>query len=185
MSIIGTTELRSTDRREMGGAQKPSEVKERKHEEILVVENAQLKPLLETRRQKLQDAQRFMGTVNAFAESEVVQEDTTLGAGDEVIRALGRHFLAVLKSTDTRGETILLEIATQVAATNFLAQIISTWTNDSESDNTLTSVYERIRKSENQSVAGQWRALTRKFAQAKHVDAQQLDDSCNRERIKL
>ncbi|KAH9924774.1 uncharacterized protein B0H18DRAFT_1011140, partial [Fomitopsis serialis] len=200
----------------------------KKREEILVKENAQLKALLETRRQELQDAQRFMRTVDTFAESEVVQEvrslnteifnlarsiadqatpnqdqHTVLGAEDDVIRALGHPFLAVLKSTDTRGDTILVEIATQVAVTNFLARIISTWTNDSESDNVLTSVYERIRKSgkhlsastqfavdlensaENQSVVGQWRALTRKFAQAEHLDAEQLDDSCSRELAKL
>ncbi|KAH9839851.1 uncharacterized protein C8Q71DRAFT_465358 [Rhodofomes roseus] len=175
-----------------------------KTQEILHQENTQLKALLETRRQELQDAQRFMGTVDTVAESEVVQEVDSLNAEtfnlarsmadqaspdpnqnaqhdaiERATTALGSPFVAVLKSTDTRGDTILLEIAIRVAATHFLSQTICTWTTSPEDDGILASVYEKIRSSENQSVVGQWRALTRTFAQDK-LDMQQLEDDCNR-----
>ncbi|TFY65070.1 hypothetical protein EVJ58_g2216 [Rhodofomes roseus] len=175
-----------------------------KTQEILHQENTQLKALLETRRQELQDAQRFMGTVDTVAESEVVQEVDSLNAEtfnlarsmadqaspdpnqnaqhdaiERATTALGSPFVAVLKSTDTRGDTILLEIAIRVAATHFLSQIICTWTTSPEDDGILACVYEKIRSSENQSVVGQWRALTRTFAQDK-LDMQQLEDDCNR-----
>ncbi|KAH9924776.1 uncharacterized protein B0H18DRAFT_1119792 [Fomitopsis serialis] len=181
-----------------------------KHTETLVKENTQLGELLETRRQELQDAQRFMGTEDTFAESEVVQEvhglnteifnlarsmadgavpvqnkDMKRAASEEIIHALGRPFVSVLESTDPQGDTILLEIAIQAAATRFLAWIISTWTRKAESDSVLSSIYERIRRSENQSVAGQWRALTRKFAQAEQVSARQQEDSYRQKLVTL
>ncbi|TFY65074.1 hypothetical protein EVJ58_g2218 [Rhodofomes roseus] len=176
-----------------------------RREEALVKENAQLRTLLETRRRELQDAQHFMGTVDTYSESEVVEEVRSLnaeifslvraiadgaepdqdphalaGAEEDVVRAVGQPFHGMLKSTDTRGDTILLEVAMQAAAAGYLAWIIRTWLMNAEGDSILASVYKGIRDAENQSVAGQWRALTRKFAQVLRLGSQQLEDQCNK-----
>ncbi|KZT65647.1 hypothetical protein DAEQUDRAFT_759245 [Daedalea quercina L-15889] len=180
-------------------------------EEALSKENEQLKSLLETRRRELQDAQHFLGTVDSFAESEVVQEVQGLSAEifnlarsmsdaktcpdheqeaqrraeGALMDVLGSPLLSLLKSTDVNADAVLLEIATQVVATAFFAEIVSTWTNDSGSDKIFTSVYESIRRSENQSVAGQWRALTRKFAQGEQLSGQQIEGYCGERFVDL
>lgn len=130
--------------------------------------------MLETRRRELHDAQRFMGTVDAFSEGDVVQHvrdlnaeifslaqslsgtqakashlnDRTKGkAAEALASALGRPLLEMLTFVDTHGDTVLLEVSTQVIATNILSWMISTWTNDPESDQLFASVYERIQNS--------------------------------------
>ncbi|EPT00723.1 hypothetical protein FOMPIDRAFT_1049489 [Fomitopsis schrenkii] len=172
----------------------------------------ELLALLETRRRELHDAQRFMGTVDAFSEGDVVQHvrdlnaeifslaqslsgtqakashlnDRTKGkAAEALASALGRPLLEMLTFVDTHGDTVLLEVSTQVIATNILSWMISTWTNDPESDQLFASVYERIQNSESQSVAGQWRALTRKSAQAEYIGGPQLEDHCTERLVTL
>ncbi|EPT00713.1 hypothetical protein FOMPIDRAFT_1016335 [Fomitopsis schrenkii] len=154
----------------------------RYQEEVRMNEYDQMKALLEARRQELHDAQRFMGTADTVAESEIVQEfrdlnteifnlaqsmsDAKVRSGHEReqrkaaedLRAIGifsDKFLDILRSADLRGDTVLLEIAMQEAA--------------SRGDSFFMSVYKRIRNSENQSVAGQWRALTRKSAEDRYL----------------
>ncbi|KAH9839846.1 uncharacterized protein C8Q71DRAFT_465102 [Rhodofomes roseus] len=179
------------------------------HEATLLEEVTHLKTLLEDRRQELKDAQRFMGTMDTFAESDVVREVHSLNteifnlarsiadnasqhsptqiqaserdAAETTIHILGRHFATMLESTDTRGDTILLEIAIQVVVTGFLYEVVSAWTIGHDGNGILASVYGRIRAYENQSVAGQWRALTRKFAQDKHINPAQMEEILTRD----
>lgn len=175
---------------------------------MITNECQQLKDLLDVRRQELKDAHRFMGTVDAASESDVVEEVRGLNAEifnlarsiaerasphaydqttrSDAERVLADHntleaFFSFFKSTEVRGDA-MLEVAMQVVATRFLAEIVSAWTGHAESDAAFSMAYERIQLSgepsasprlplsehimhtEKQSVAGQWRALTRKFA---------------------
>lgn len=134
----------------------------------------QMKALLEARRQELHDAQRFMGTADTVAESEIVQEfrdlnteifnlaqsmsDAKVRSGHEReqrkaaedLRAIGifsDKFLDILRSADLRGDTVLLEIAMQEAASRYLSNMISTWTSHRRGDSFFMSVYKRIRNS--------------------------------------
>lgn len=139
-------------------------------EEVLTKDYDDMKALLEARRRELQDAQRFMGSTDAVAESEIVQQVRDLNteifnlaqslseakprsrdqhaqrkATEELEDALGNRFLEILRSIDLHGDTVLLEIAMQAVASDFLSWVISTWTNDQERDAAFKSVYKRIR----------------------------------------
>ncbi|EPT00709.1 hypothetical protein FOMPIDRAFT_1060244 [Fomitopsis schrenkii] len=167
--------------------------------DFLMKDHNNLKALLETSRQELQDAQRFMGTADTIAESELVQQvrdlnteifnlaqsmsDAQLRTGHERVRTqqqaaeaalrnariLEDQFLEILISTDPHGDTVLLQIAMQAAASKYLSRMISTWTYDERGDGFFESVYMIIWRLESQSVAGQWRALTRKSAEDKYL----------------
>lgn len=185
-------------------------------EKAITDENQQLKDLLDTRRQELKDAQRFMGTVDVSAESDVVEavhglnteifdlarslaERATPTEHDQNARrsaetalageGLLDPFFSLFRSAKARDEATL-EIAMQLVTTRYLAKFISTWTGYAETDTAFTTLYDRIQRSgktfertvlpltervlfsEKQSVAGQWRALTRRFAAGEASSAQ-------------
>ena len=144
----------------------------RNQEEVLTKDYNDMKALLEARRRELQDAQRFMGSTDAVAESEIVQQVRDLNteifnlaqslsegkprtrdqhaqrkATEKLEDALGDRFLEMLRSIDLHGDTVLLEIAMQAVASEFLSWVISAWTNDWELDAVFESVYKRIRRS--------------------------------------
>ena len=133
--------------------------------------NEELRVLLETRRRELQDAQRFMGTIDTSSEGDVFRHlrelnagifnlarsisETQVGAGNASNRAkgkaeealaveLGRPLLDMLKSFDTRDDAILFEISVQAVVTSVLFWMISTWTNDPDGDAVVSSIHKRI-----------------------------------------
>lgn len=142
-------------------------------EKVITQENRQLKDLLDIRRQELKDAQRFMGTIDTSAESDVVEE--VRGLNTEVFnlaRSVAERasptehdqnqrrgaekllveenalepFFQLLKSAEVRDDA-MLEIAMQVVATTYLARVITAWTGQTESDAAFSTVYEAIQRS--------------------------------------
>lgn len=132
-----------------------------------------MKALLEARRQELQDAQRFMRTADTIAESEIVQQVRDLNteifnlaqsmsgaerrtggherakrrAAERLVGILGKPLLDLLESVNLHGDTVLLEIAMQAAASERMSWVISTWTNDPGNDSVFASVHRRIQRS--------------------------------------
>lgn len=142
-------------------------------EEVIVNENKQLKDLLDVRRQELKDAQRFMGTIDAAAESDIVEEVRGLNAEvfnlarllaertsphtyDQSVHrdaetTLADHttsdaFFILFRSTEVLCDA-MLEVAVQVVATRFLARIVSAWVEHAESNTAFSTTYERIQLS--------------------------------------
>lgn len=131
-----------------------------------------MKALLEARRQELHDAQHFMGTADTISESEIVQQVRDLNteifnlaqsmsdAKPRTAHALGQQeagraltdmlhdrFLHILQSASLHGDTVLLEIAMQQVASQYLSDLICTWTNNHKGDRFFECVYRRICRS--------------------------------------
>ncbi|OSX56879.1 hypothetical protein POSPLADRAFT_1037140 [Postia placenta MAD-698-R-SB12] len=174
----------------------------KRREADLAKERALMKTLLDTRRQELHDAQRFLGTAEPISESNIVQDirrinaeifnlarsaadqiqrdpkrQTRRDAKAQVTSVLGENFTRHLQTMSSQDDTILLEIAMQAAVTRYISQMISNWYSNGDGNAAFSIVHELIRQSEeNQSVAGQWRALTRRYAQPTPLDAQQFEN---------
>lgn len=144
----------------------------KRREADLAKERALMKTLLETRRQELHDAQRFLGTAEPISESNIVQDirrinaeifnlarsaadqiqrdpkrQTRRDAKAQVTRVLGEKFTRHLQTMSSQDDTILLEIAMQAAVTRYISQMISNWYSNGDGNAAFSIVHELIRQS--------------------------------------
>lgn len=131
-----------------------------------------MKTLLDTRRQELHDAQRFLGTAEPISESNIVQDirrinaeifnlarsaadqiqrdpkrQTRRDAKAQVTSVLGENFTRHLQTMSSQDDTILLEIAMQAAVTRYISQMISNWYSNGDGNAAFSIVHELIRQS--------------------------------------
>ncbi|KAH6897985.1 hypothetical protein BKA70DRAFT_1375380 [Coprinopsis sp. MPI-PUGE-AT-0042] len=84
----------------------------------------------------------------------------------QAVEVYGATMVEHLQKTDPVKNPILLQLAFQAGLSAYTHWIITSWFFEDPEDEILFSeTYARVREAEEQSISGQWRALTRKHAQ--------------------
>ncbi|KAF8883257.1 hypothetical protein BD779DRAFT_1663186 [Infundibulicybe gibba] len=79
---------------------------------------------------------------------------------------VGARMVELLRSSEHHEDPILVQIAFQTGMAAYSEWMISSWYFENpQNEQLLTEIYERVRESEDQAVAGRWRALTRSHVQ--------------------
>ncbi|KAK0196217.1 hypothetical protein F5146DRAFT_922862 [Armillaria mellea] len=100
-----------------------------------------------------------------FGEKKVEESSEAEVAYDHVIEILGPRMTELLKSTLHHDDQILIQTAFQAAMCAYVDWIVTSWYFEGrEEEQMLSSLYAIIQESEEQAVAGRWRALTRRYA---------------------
>ncbi|EIW80578.1 hypothetical protein CONPUDRAFT_57412 [Coniophora puteana RWD-64-598 SS2] len=89
-----------------------------------------------------------------------------LDARTKLQDVMGASLLDLLGRVKHQDDPTLIQIALQSSIVEFSRWMVSTWDYDVlQAEQPLMEVYQNIRETENQAVAGRWRALTRAHAQ--------------------
>ncbi|KAF4567376.1 hypothetical protein EYR40_006375 [Pleurotus pulmonarius] len=105
-----------------------------------------------------------------FASPDIPRQDD----GDEVdaeavrqaVEVIGDDMVVWLRSGRNNRKSKFLRVAFQACMSAFSDWMASSWYfEDPDSEQFLTKIYEKIRETESQAVAGQWRVLTRRHVQ--------------------
>lgn len=165
-------------------------VESRQREAHITKECHKWRTLAETRQQELAEAQSFFASPDAITDSDIVRAVRALNAeiyqavkrtangcrlnGNEVHGAVrervgglvGSKVSELLQVYPPReDDPVVLEVALRATITTYIAEMISSWVLPSGNTNVvISSIYNRILRSESQTVAGRWRALTRKYS---------------------
>ncbi|KAK0212131.1 hypothetical protein DFS33DRAFT_1249158 [Desarmillaria ectypa] len=100
-----------------------------------------------------------------FGEKKVEESSEAVVAYDHVIEILGPRMTELLKSTLHHDDQILIQAAFQAAMCAYVDWIVTSWYFEGrEEEQMLSSLYAIIQESEDQAIAGRWRALTRRYA---------------------
>ncbi|KZT05478.1 uncharacterized protein LAESUDRAFT_727125 [Laetiporus sulphureus 93-53] len=152
-------------------------------------ERASMKELLETRRMEADAGFAYSNTADACSEQDIVRlvkslnsevfqvvkglvdsfaagspESSSQLAEERAVRRVGSSMVEILRGSP-RDDTIILEIALQQTIVLILQGIISAWDPLTLDKKPFDEIFNRMIRLENQSVAGRWRALTRKYLQ--------------------
>ncbi|KAF8654167.1 hypothetical protein AX16_003696 [Volvariella volvacea WC 439] len=90
-------------------------------------------------------------------------------AREHITQILGGELVAALSSVEHHEDPVVCQIAFQATMCNYCEWLIAAWSPQnggqrSDSGRELTFLYNKLRASEDQSVSGRWRALTRRYA---------------------
>ncbi|KZT05467.1 uncharacterized protein LAESUDRAFT_727113 [Laetiporus sulphureus 93-53] len=161
----------------------------RRREETYLQERDATQALLETRRLELQAAHTYFTAADSTCETDVVRTLRTLNAEIfQAVKAMANSFSSdystqpddhavsqartvvgqamteiLLTFQDHHEDTIMLEMALQSTITLVIRGIVAEWDLSHWQTNGFSDVYSQMVQSESQSVAGRWRALTRKY----------------------
>ncbi|KAH9834195.1 uncharacterized protein C8Q71DRAFT_859847 [Rhodofomes roseus] len=145
--------------------------------------------LAEARQRKLEEAQTFLESSDVTAENDIAEAVSALNAEiyqvikrvpegcristgstvdivatDRAGTIIGSRMMDLIRTFPPRGgDWVVMEIALQATITAYVARVISSWSPHCSSDEVIDPIYNRILRSESQSVAGRWRILTRKY----------------------
>ncbi|KZT00296.1 uncharacterized protein LAESUDRAFT_709054 [Laetiporus sulphureus 93-53] len=148
--------------------------------------------LLQTRTAELQDAQKYLGKNDGVSDADVVGSLEALnsqifqmaarlagtleyrperraagpgakGVGDTE-HFVGRSMVVLLLEQPHHKDPICVQIALQAMFVSRLNNVIAAWSfTNQEHENIFQEIYLRLRRGENQTVFGRWRALSRGY----------------------
>jgi len=84
-------------------------------------------------------------------------------AAQRVSQSIGQILTGCLGSKEPNDVALYLPIAFQAYLTYHLRSVISSWTVKKDRDEFINEIYERLQKSEAQTISGRWRSLTRTY----------------------
>ncbi|KAF8552289.1 hypothetical protein OG21DRAFT_1486320 [Imleria badia] len=84
-------------------------------------------------------------------------------AVQRVSESIGRPLAACLERKNRDDVALYLQIIFQAYLTYYLHSILSSWTIKRERSEFINEIYERLQKSEAQTISGRWRSLTRTY----------------------
>ncbi|KIY71909.1 hypothetical protein CYLTODRAFT_86697 [Cylindrobasidium torrendii FP15055 ss-10] len=148
--------------------------------------------LLHSRTEELTAAEAYLNKADATSEAEIVDELDALNveilqtaatmaetftfgrsegseelrraADNEVVNTLGTRMIDLLQKSTHNEDPLAVQIALQAVLCAYMEWIITSWYFEGkEGDTLLGDIYNAILETD-QSIAGRWRALTRKYA---------------------
>ncbi|KZT05470.1 uncharacterized protein LAESUDRAFT_727115 [Laetiporus sulphureus 93-53] len=168
-------------------------------------ERQSIQALSEQRRLELEDAQSYLNTADEFSEQDVVRLIKNLNSEVfQVVRAvadsfqmfdtskrderaeseaaanIGPSMLELFQSVSDTGETLALETALQHNLVLLINDVITLW-NFRYGDNVsvvMAGLNQKILRSESQSIAGRWRAITHRNMPSQLPDGRDWQDYC-------
>ncbi|KAL0956690.1 hypothetical protein HGRIS_002816 [Hohenbuehelia grisea] len=104
-------------------------------------------------------------------------EEQSQRAYSQAVEVLGATMVDLLRKQNRRRNPMFLQWAFQACMSAFSDWMISSWYfEDPQSEQVLTSIYEQLRETEEQAVAGRWRVLTRTYVQSVLKDRPDLSE---------
>ncbi|KAF8916224.1 hypothetical protein CPB85DRAFT_1290370 [Mucidula mucida] len=100
-----------------------------------------------------------------FGDKQVEGSTEMESAYRDVVEILGPRMTDLLRSSPHHDDQLVIQIALQAAMCAYVEWIITSWYFEGrDEEQLLSNLYNHIQGSEDQAIAGRWRALTRRYA---------------------
>ncbi|TBU25279.1 hypothetical protein BD311DRAFT_764971 [Dichomitus squalens] len=111
---------------------------------------------------------------NAFRVTDTPDHDNVNLAFERAREAVGPVMAELLESIQHQDDPIIVDIALKADMVGFAAEVASAWDFQHQSRSVFTGLYKQMRRSESQSVCGQWRSRARKYSKQRLYNSRDL-----------